>query len=151
LIAALGLTAVSVFSMQHQAAIRLAGAVLIILIGLYQFLLTYRAGAPDRDHQAPGVAKGFALVFTSTLSNPFTVCFFLSVFSAFSGTGAAAHTYRRAFAYAGGVGVGTAAWWLILTVCTGLFSRMLSAPVLAVIRKLAALLIVGIGIYALVR
>jgi threonine/homoserine/homoserine lactone efflux protein len=150
LIAALGLTMVADVSMRYHTPIRMVGGILIILIGLYQFFLNNR-GTTAASCQPQGTLKGFALVFTSTLSNPFTVCFFLSVFSAFAGGSAAGHDYRRAFAYAGGIFAGTALWWLFLSFCVGFFKKALSDSTLVLIRKFAALLIVAIGAYALMR
>lgn len=147
-VAALGLTMVTSFSTRYHTTIQMLGGVLIILIGLYQFLISRRAATHPGECGEQSVARGFILVFTSTLSNPFTVCFFISVFSAFAGAG---NSYRTAFFYAAGIFFGTAAWWLLLSLVIGFFKKALSEKNLVLIRQISAVLIVALGVYALLR
>jgi threonine/homoserine/homoserine lactone efflux protein len=148
LIAGLGLTMVIDLSGRYHDPIRMAGGLLLVVIGIYQLL------AGNRQHSAKecsgeSVLKGYAVVFTSTLSNPFTVCFFLSVFSAFAAK--STHAYQRALEYAAGIFVGTAFWWFILNFSVGFLQKTISPRAVTLIRNLSALLIAALGIYALVR
>ncbi len=151
LIAGLGLTFVAEFSVRYQWTLQLAGGILIVAIGIF---LLFRSASPEKGGkscQGRSVWRGFLLVFTSTLSNPFTVCFFISVFSAFAVQPAGAAKYARAMQYSAGIFAGTAAWWLLLSVFVGLFKKALTPGGIRAIRILSAVMITAIGIYALLR
>jgi threonine/homoserine/homoserine lactone efflux protein len=148
LIAGLGLTMVVDLSGRYHEPIRMAGGLLLVGIGLYQLFAGSRRHAA-KECSSESVLKGYAVVFTSTLANPFTVCFFLSVFSAFAGK--TAHAYQRALEYAAGIFVGTAFWWFILNFSVGLLQKTISPGTVSLIRRLSALLIAALGVYALVR
>jgi len=149
LVAGLGFAFVIDFSSRYHHPIQLAGGILIILIGLVKFFRDGNSDTAACDRNGSSFLRDYAVVFTSTLSNPFTVCFFLSVFSAFSEK-PAGH-YGGAFEYAAGIFSGTASWWLILSCTVGAFNKAISPKTIQRIRRLSALLIAAIGVYALLR
>jgi threonine/homoserine/homoserine lactone efflux protein len=151
LIAALGFTAVISFSARYHAALQLGGGILIILIGLTKFFFGSTDTGIRRQYTGRNILKEYFLVFSSTLSNPYTVSFFLSVFAAFSGKPAGGQHLGLAFQYAAGIFVGTAAWWLILSLVIGAFNKAISPKAIFYIRKISALMIAAIGVYAILR
>ncbi|HEX8068077.1 MAG TPA: hypothetical protein VF520_16285 [Thermoleophilaceae bacterium] len=122
----------------HQSEIRLAAAALlgaIALHGLAALAGGSGAGAraaaggpgarlaagPDRPARAGGPLAHYARFLAITAANPLTIVSFAAIAGALTLDGP-----RAAAAFAAGVGLGSAAWHLVLTVAAGHVGRRLT-------------------------
>jgi threonine/homoserine/homoserine lactone efflux protein len=122
LVAALGLSTVISFLLGLQFWLQLGGGLFLLGLGLKTLLAkpapATAATAPDKA----GLFSAFVSVLLLTLTNPATI---LSFFAVFAGLGIDARS-GGALALVAGVFLGSAAWWLILSLLAGLFRRHLN-------------------------
>lgn len=136
-LAAFGLTALA--SLQRPAAI--IGGFLLLWMGY----TTYNS-LPER---AATVRPGnmYLSTLALTITNPATILTFLSLFAGVSGVTALAGS--DAMALVGGVGLGSALWWLILAGGTAWLGRDISATGMQWINRISGIIICGFGVAAL--
>jgi len=145
LIAALGLTAVAAFLVDHQPLLRLGGGLFLCYLGWAAF----RAGPAPQAARAGGgtLWLDYASAFVLTLANPLTILSFAAVFAGI-GVGAG-----QDFAAAGltvlGVFAGSLLWWLILSGATSLLRAGLSPVRLVWVNRLSGLVIFAFGLACL--
>lgn len=144
--AAFGLTVIAGLLLDRQSLIRLAGGLFLIYLGV----TTARAPVADRDaDESPaGLLQDYASTLVLTLTNPLTILSFAAVFAGL-GVGAAAGNYRAAAATVAGVFVGSALWWLTLSIVVSLFRGRITPSAMVWVNRLSGLLIVGFGVAAL--
>lgn len=137
LLAAFGLTALA--SLQRPAAV--IGGFLLLWMGYTTF-----NSLPER---AATVRAGnmYLSTLALTITNPATIFTFLSLFAGVSGVSAL--TGSDAIALVGGVGVGSACWWLILAGGTAWLGRDISATGMQRMNRLSGIIICGFGVAAL--
>jgi threonine/homoserine/homoserine lactone efflux protein len=110
----------------HQQEIRIGAAVLIAAIALHGLVALGRAGEV-RPHE-PAATRGgagalYARFVAITAANPLTIASFAAITAALSVEGPAA-----AAAFAGGVGLASAGWHVVLTVAAGHAGRWMTPP-----------------------
>jgi threonine/homoserine/homoserine lactone efflux protein len=97
----------------------------------------------------PGkLAGAYFSTFLLTLSNPMTILSFAAVFAGM-GLGATRGTYLDAGLLVGGVFLGSAAWWLLLSTGVSLLRTRITGSVLLWVNRGAGLVLVVFGILAL--
>jgi len=145
-IAAFGLASISDQLIAHQDPLRIIG-------GLVLFVLAYRAWyrAPPEMPRAPvhvRVISGFGTGLAVTLSNPMTIMGFLGIFA---GLGLSELNAGPVSALQMVIGVllGSGMWWLGLCMGTQALKPKFGPQSLAWTNRLAALLLVGFGTFAI--
>lgn len=106
--------------------------------------------APPADHaaQAAGgrsLLASFAGTFVLTLSNPATVLSFIAVFGTLAAQGAPSSPWPMI----GGVLVGSALWWLLLSTCVARLRQRIDARVRRWINRGSALLLAAFALWPL--
>jgi threonine/homoserine/homoserine lactone efflux protein len=100
---------------RQQGALRVIGGLFLCYLGLRTFL------ARPAEHAARAAGAGllgaFASTFGLTLANPTTILSFVAVFAGLGIAGAG--SWREATVLVGGVFLGSALWWLMLTGTVG--------------------------------
>jgi threonine/homoserine/homoserine lactone efflux protein len=144
-VAAFGLAALTGLLVGQQAALRLAGAVVLVYLGVD----TLRA----RPAPAPAVggtrlAGLYVSTLALTLTNPTTILSFAALFASL-GPGGDDRDASTAPAMVLGVFLGSALWWLILTGGIALARRRLTTRLLRSINTLAGLALLVLGLLAL--
>jgi len=136
-LAAFGLTALA--SLQRPAAV--IGGFLLLWMGYTTF-----NSLPER---AATVRAGnmYLSTLALTITNPATILTFLSLFAGVSGVTALASS--DAVALVGGVGLGSALWWLILAGGTAWLGRDISASGMQWMNRISGIIICGFGVAAL--
>jgi threonine/homoserine/homoserine lactone efflux protein len=147
-IAAVGLTTVTSFLVNHRPWLQLFGGLFLIGLGLH----TMRTRTPPRS-QAAAVHIGrlrdaFMSTYVYTLVNPLLIIVFTGVFASF-GLGWQPDRSLDAVELVGGVFLGSSLWWLTLTMLAGAFRRRLDDGTLRWINIIAGGLIVTIGVWQL--
>ena len=144
-IAGFGLTAISTFLVNQRMWLGLVGGIFLCYLGIRTFL----SKPGDEAAEAGGVGFGSAYISTLflTLTNPMTILSFVAVFAGF-GLGAAAN-YKSAIVLVGGVFVGSALWWLLLSSGVGLFRARVTPVWMQAINRFSGGVIFAFGLYAL--
>jgi threonine/homoserine/homoserine lactone efflux protein len=144
-IAAFGLTFLSDVLLRNQEWLRILGGLYLCYLGTRIFLtrVTERAGDPSRR----GIAGAYTSTFLLTITNPVTILAFLAVFA---GLGITAGVDRaHAGALVAGVFLGSASWWLTLSLVVGFLRVRITPTILLWVNRLAGALIAGFGVYAI--
>jgi len=145
-VAAFGLTAISLLLVEHQTALRLVGGAFLCYLGVRTFLAKPRESRDDTTDTGKWAAFGSTLVLT--LTNPMTIIMFAGVFAAL-GLGGKAHGYKDASIMVLGVFLGSAAWWLFLSLAAGWMRDRVGANAMILINRLSGIIIVAFGLVAL--
>ncbi len=147
-IAAFGLTLVQDFLLDHRNGISMAGGFLLCLLGIRILFLKPSTVVAKPKKSAAGLVGDFFSTFMLTLANPTTVLSFIAIFAAIN-TSAASASYGAAGTLVLGVFVGSAAWWLCLSLGVGVIRHRMDEPVLKWIGRLSGALIIAFGVYTL--
>jgi threonine/homoserine/homoserine lactone efflux protein len=111
-VAGFGLTAVSSLLLGYQDPLRMVGGVFLCALGLQTFLT--RPSTASAPMRGKGLVQAYATTVLLTLTNPATILSFLAVFAG-AGLGQQRYGTGEALAIVGGVFIGSAAWWLLLS------------------------------------
>jgi threonine/homoserine/homoserine lactone efflux protein len=131
----------------HQAAFRLVGALLLIALGvnsLHAFVVVSRVGSGSPTVPAPvrGRLAAFASTFALTAVNPITFVSFVGVIAAIGPATAGA-----AFALVVGVFLGSMLWWTTLVMFVRWAHRFVPTERLRWIDLVTGVLLASIGGY----
>ena len=145
-IAGFGITLVSSLLLEYQTIIRIIGGVLLLYLGVQSFRTQ-----PTNDLTAATdtseLTRDYGSTFLLTITNPVTILAFIGIFAGLGiGTSGA---YADATALVGGIFLGSALWWLTLSVGVSLFRTRFTRSLMRRVSQLAGLIIVGFGILAL--
>ena len=143
LVAAGGLTAVLHALVALDVPLRLLGGAFLVFLGLSAL----RASPPGESAPPPatGLARVFITTFLLTLSNPMTILSFVALLGAVGASAAGGP-----FALVAGVFLGSALWWLTLSLLVGLFRARVAPRVMRGVNVGAGALIAGFGAWVLV-
>ena len=143
-VAAFGLTVISGALLGASVPLRVVGGAFLVYLGIRTFL-----AMPRRSDDRPsvrGIFAAWASTFALTLTNPATILSFLGVFAGLglaSGAGGAS-----AIALVAGVFLGSAAWWLTLSLVVGNFRVRLDEPALRWVNRVSGAVIGLFGVAA---
>ena len=112
-VAGFGLTAISSALMAWQFWIRLIGGLFLLYLGINLLRATNQNIAVSKAHQRSAWRAYIGTLFL-TLTNPMTILSFVAIFAGV-GVGVSGTNYVSASIFVGGVGLGSAAWWLLLS------------------------------------
>ena len=140
LVATLGLSLVSSLLTGVQFYTRLIGGVFL----LYLAMAIYRAKPSDQAARGNGSSLWGAYFSTLalTLSNPATILFFFGVVAGLGVRGSA-------WAIVPGFFLGSASWWITLSLVASAFGSRLTPANLRVVNLTSSLVILGFALYAL--
>lgn len=143
LIAGLGLSAAATFLTGQRVWLSAGGGLFLCYLGVRTFLAqptTQAAGA-----RAGGLWPAYGSAVMLTLANPMTILSFVAVFAGLGLAGAGGGALPAA-ALVGGVFVGSAAWWLLLTAVASRVRDRLSPAGLRWVNRGAGALLLGFGV-----
>jgi threonine/homoserine/homoserine lactone efflux protein len=145
-VAGFGITFVSSFLIGQQFWFRLIGALFLGYLGVKAFV-SKPAEAPSQA-EAKGLTGAYASTLFLTLTNPVTILAFAAIFAGL-GLGNSAGGYTAGMFLVLGVFLGSAAWWLFLSVGVGLFRAWFDGPRRRWVNRLSGVIIAGFGVLAL--
>lgn len=139
-VAAFGLTAVSGFLVSQKFYLQAVGALFLLYMGLK----TLTAKPSDRTATAEGGSpwKAFLSTFSLTVTNPMTILSFAAVFAGL-GLAKAQGTPADAGWMVGGIFLGSALWWLMLSLGVGAVGRMVDAAMMRRVNVASGAIILG--------
>ena len=148
LAAALGLTFVSGTASPHHHLLRAAAGVFLCLFGA-RILFSRPADRPAGP-AGHGLAGAYASTLLLALSSPVTMVTIAAVFSGAGLPGPGGGTATALF-LASGVFLGSASWWLLLSLGVGWLSSRGGIPSLRIVNRVTGAALLGFGLYLLFR
>jgi threonine/homoserine/homoserine lactone efflux protein len=146
-VAAFGLTLVSGALVGQRTWLQAVGGMFLCYLGARTWMAA-PAAAADASRRGNGLLSAWASTFALTLTNPTTILSFVAIFAGL-GLGAGVGGYRPAALMVLGVLLGSAFWWLLLSVGVGFFRSALTQAGQRWVNRLAAAVITAFGIGAL--
>lgn len=145
-VAAFGLTIISNTLVSQKIWIRLVGGALLLFLGVRTFC-TRPADPKIPIKSSSGILRSYLTTVFLTLTNPMTIFVFIAIFAAVGlGTGL---SYFSATALVVGVFIGSCLWFLLLSSGVTLFRKKLDLVGLRWVNKIAGILIIISGVYAI--
>jgi threonine/homoserine/homoserine lactone efflux protein len=145
-VAAFGLSAVTNALIAQAGWLRLLGGAFLVYLGAKTFVA--RASAADTLIPASGLAAAYSSTFLLTLANPTTILSFIAVFAGL-GLAGGQDTYARAALFVGGVFVGSALWWVVLSWSVARLRSRMSPEALRWVNRTSGAVIAAFGVLAL--
>ncbi|HEX6436240.1 MAG TPA: LysE family transporter [Candidatus Binatia bacterium] len=144
-IAALSMTLVSQFLVDHQFAFRLVGGVFLCYLG-YEIYYTLPGQPPAQTGRINGLLGTYVATFLLTLSSPVTILSFAAIYAAWHAQSMIGH-YGGAAVFAVGVFIGSASWWVALFLGLTLFRERFNLRLLWWIHRISG---GGIAVFGVV-
>jgi threonine/homoserine/homoserine lactone efflux protein len=145
-IAAFGLTVIASFLVSQQIWIHIIGGLFLVYLGIKTVLT--RPAERAASAQAYNFFGAYASTFLLTLTNPTTILSFAAIFAGI-GIGGGKNSILSAILVVGGVFLGSALWWLLLTGCTSLLRGKFTHQWLLWINRISGSIIMLFGLLAL--
>jgi len=149
LAAALGLSAITTLINSHRSSLQLVGGIFMIWLGIHAFRAKDPVSAAQRPLHERNLFLAYVFTFLLTMANPLTLLGMVGVVAA-AGVGGPAYSHTDTVVLGGGIFIGSASWWLILSHLAGWLGHKLGHHVMHVINMVAGALIVGFGAWQLV-
>lgn len=147
-IAALGLSAITDLLLSYRVLVQLVGSLFLVCMGVSLIRAkTPPANSPGSGH-APSLGAAYASTLLLTLANPATILAFVAIFAGL-GIGVDADTADASLILVGGVFLGSAVWWFILSTGANWLGGKLAAHRLHIVNILSGSLIVAFGLWHL--
>lgn len=147
-IAALSITAVSGYVLDHKYALEMAAGIFMIALSLK--LLWRKPTLRQLDRPVPeGLFADFLATLILTLANPITIFSFIGIFAGFAGITDIHFSSMPVLLLA--IFIGASCWWLALSEGIGMIRHKISEPGLIWMNRAAGLLLAGFGIITLYR
>jgi threonine/homoserine/homoserine lactone efflux protein len=144
-VAGFGLTAISAFLVGQRFWLALGGGLFLCYLGVRTFVS--KPAPQAATVQGSGLFAAYLSTFALTLTNPLTILSFAAVFAGF-GLGSSPD-YVAASVLVGGVFLGSALWWLLLSNGVALFRSRVTDAWMRRVNQLSGGLILAFGLYAL--
>ena len=141
-IAGLGVSYISNFLTNERTVLRLAGGIILIVLGIKIFFTHPTEKAPEA--KGHGLLASFGSSFFLMLTNPLAILVFTATFSAL-GIGGWQHAYISTGMLVAGVFVGSALWAPIFVAGVSLFSPQLTLSQLQLANRIAGVTLFGFG------
>ena len=153
-ISAFGLTAVARLIEGYSMPLKLAGGLILIGYGIYNFrarVTDPRDGSAVKTKRMGDSTLGAAIAgtFALTITNPATLIGFTALFAAFGSIYGEDASFGAATAVVLGVFAGSGLWWFAITTITGTFHRHIDARAMRRINHVSGVIVVSFGLLVL--
>lgn len=145
-IAALGMSLVSRFLVDHEILLRLVGGVFLCVLGIKIYAMKPSTKAAPKS--VNGLLGAYATTLLLTFSNPVTLLSFFAIYAGW-GVGSLRGHYVSAAVLMLGVFTGSALWWLALFVGLTTFRDRFNLKILGWIHRVSGAVIAGFGVVVL--
>jgi threonine/homoserine/homoserine lactone efflux protein len=145
-IAALGISLISGFLLEHQILLRLVGGIVLCFLGFRIYQTKPAEKLPVRSIN--GLLSAYVTTFFLTFSNPVTILSFVAIYAGWH----VPSLHGRYFA-AGvltlGVFIGSALWWLAIFIGLTTFREKFDLRFLGWVHRVSGVVIAGFGVVVL--
>jgi predicted secreted hydrolase/threonine/homoserine/homoserine lactone efflux protein len=145
-IAGFGLTFISDVLVGQQMWIRLVGGLFLCYLGVKSFLAQPSEGTVSVKGR--GLIGAYGSIFFLTITNPMTILAFVAVFAGL-GLASESESYGSAAILVLGVFLGSAVWWLLLSLIAGALRARFDARALRWVNRISGFIITAFGLVAL--
>jgi threonine/homoserine/homoserine lactone efflux protein len=142
-IAAFGVTAVSSVLLAGAFWIKLAGSLLLVVLGVRIALATPRS--ENGTGSAGSSRRAFFTAYGLTMANPPTILFFAGIFASVASIASASQSAT----FAAGVFAGSMLWWVILTTLVSKSAAVFQPATLLWINRISGAVLAAFAIYGL--
>jgi threonine/homoserine/homoserine lactone efflux protein len=143
-VAAFGLTTLSNALLTFRAPLGLAGGAFLLLLGV-RTMRSRPVVAADAVAER-GLVAAYLSTLGLTLANPATIISFAAVFV---GLGTVSTSFGGAVSLVAGIGLGSAAWWLVLAVAVSTVRKRLPPRAVATVNVVSGALLIAFGVAAI--
>lgn len=146
ILVALGMKATQSLLLEYKIPMTIIGGLFLCYLGIKKFF-----SEPPLENSKPvsdNLMKAYVVTFFLTLTNPTTILDFAAIFT---GLRIDTSDYAKALSFVGGVFVGSAVWWLMLSLSVSLFRKRISHQILKYINSAAGIVIFCFGVYAMAK
>ncbi|MCB8994439.1 MAG: LysE family transporter [Bacteroidales bacterium] len=148
LIAGYGISMIISFVKAHHIYFQVIGGLIVMYLGIHIFYTNpVRQLRLQRTSQNK-LSQDFLSVFFLTVSNPMAIFFFLAMFAGVNLASASMNFFMVGLVV-GGVFLGTASWWFILTTLVNIFRHRFRLKSIWWMNKVAGVIIFFLGIAAI--
>jgi len=140
LIAGFSLTMIIDFVRVYEIYFKIFAVCMVILLGLYIFLSNPAKDIQKFNRKGNSYLQDYLTAFLLTISNPLSVFIFIAIFTGYSLVLQRSQLFE-ALLIIGGIFLGGATWWFILTGLANLFKHKLTIDTLWWANK-----IIGLGV-----
>jgi threonine/homoserine/homoserine lactone efflux protein len=145
-IAALGITLISSFLIEHETALRLVGGIFLFYLGCK--IYRTRPGNQLPPSKVGGLFSAYATTFLLTFSNPVTIVSFVAIYAGWGLQSLRQH-YLSAAVLTAGVFAGSALWWILVFAAMTLFRDAVNARMMGLIHRVSGTIIAVFGLIVL--
>lgn len=149
ILAALGLTAVTDLLLGYQRPLQFVGGLFLVYLGI-AIMRSNPATEATNSAQTPSLSAAYVSTLALTLANPITILSFLGLFAGLGVVGDNQSPFA-AFTLVGGVFLGSAAWWLLLSSAATALGQRLHSGGLRVLNLASGAFIAAFGLWHLFR
>jgi threonine/homoserine/homoserine lactone efflux protein len=146
-VAGFGLTVISQVLVAQQLWLQLVGGLFLLYLGIKTF--RSRPAQLQTESTQLGLAGSYFTTLGLTLTNPMTIMSFSAVFAGL-GLGLNSATGATPLWLVGGVFLGSALWWLLLSSLVGSVGKRIVGDKLIWLHRFSGVVLAGFGVAALV-
>jgi len=147
-VAAFGLTLVSDFLIGQKFWLSLIGGLFLITLGVKTFTSRPADSSSPDSPRGRGLLAAYASTLFLTLTNPATILSFLVIFAGLGIVNETRNSFA-AFILVIGLFIGSALWWLTLSLGVGFFRDKFNTTAMIWVNRISGIIITTFGIVAL--
>jgi len=141
-VAAFGLEAAQDILIGQSNWLRIVGGIFLLYLGVRTFFS--KPVEATLEHGTTGLLGAYLTTFFLTITNPITILSFIAIFAGLR-LGETGSHYLSASMMVLGVFLGSASWWLILSLGVGLLRKRLAPSLLSWVNRMAGVIIFTFG------
>ncbi len=148
IVAGFSLTIIINFITTYEIYFKILGASMVVLLGLYIFMSNPAKDIQKFQRKGTSYLQDFFTAFLLTVTNPLSVFVFIAIFTSYSLVLQLSQLFE-ALLIIGGIFVGGATWWFILTGLAHLFRHKLTINTLWWANKIIGLsvILIAVGLF----
>jgi len=148
IVAGFSLTIIINFIRNYEIYFKILGASMVVLLGLYIFFSNPAKDIQKYQRKGNSYLQDFLTAFLLTVTNPLSVFVFIAIFTSYSLVLELSQLFE-ALLIIGGIFVGCATWWFILTGMAHLFRHKLTINTLWWANKIIGLsvILIAVGLF----
>jgi threonine/homoserine/homoserine lactone efflux protein len=147
-VAAFGLTFISNILIDQKNWLHVIGGAFLCYLGVRTFLAQPAAQSQATSTESHSLVAAYSSTMFLTLTNPMTILSFAAVFAGL-GIASASGDYATAAILVGGVFLGSAAWWLLLSGGVSLLRSSIDSRALRWVNRISGSIITAFGVIAI--